>query len=122
MLYLFLSVVLWIVLFGLNGRLVAQEGPSRHSEPMHERLGFTDADKQEVVADRVQQLDDGRLTKKQLRAVIRARRERVRAEMKVRRESLRAEGAEIQQEIMAKKARVHLYHREAAEVLVQPAN
>lgn len=120
--YLVPSAVLWIVLFGSNGWVVAEEGQSGHSEMMQEQKGATESDRYESAVDQVQPPGDGRLTKEQLRAVIRAKRERVRAEMKARRESLRAEGAEIQQEIMAKRARVHLYHKEGAEFLVQPAN
>jgi len=120
--YLVLALVLWIVSFGSDGRVVAEEGLSQNFEMMQERPGITDADKQETTAGQVQSPSDGRLTKEQLRTVIRARRERLKAEMKARRELLRAEGAEIQQEIMAKKARVHMSHKNALEGIVQPAN
>ena len=120
--YVVLALVLWTCLFGSNGWAVAGEGASGNFEMVQERPGITDADEQEPTADQVQPPSNGRLTKEQVRAVIRARRERVRAEMKARRELLRAEGAEIQQEIMAKKARIHMHHKEAAEVIVQPAN
>lgn len=120
--YLVLSLAMWVCLSGSSSAVVAEEGSSESSELMQERPGITDADKQETAASQMQLSRDGRLTPQQLRAVIRARRDRLRVEMKARRESLRTEGAAIQQEIMAKRARVHLYHKEAAEVIVQPAN
>ena len=120
--YPVLSVVLWAVLCGSSGWAMAEDDPSVHSETIQEQVETTDVHKQEIPADQGQSLGEGRLTKEQLRAVIRGRRERVRAEMKARRESLRAEGAELQQKIMAKRVREHQYRKNAAEVMVGPAN
>lgn len=119
---LIVLVVAWAFLLGSSVWSMAEEGPNSGPEAMQQLEISTNEDKQETTLEQVQSPSDGKLTKEQLRAVIRAKRERLRGEMKIRRDTLRTEGEAIQREIMAKKAR-HIHPKGAAEVIVvHPAN